>query len=67
MDEFFEAWGNYRSDVERQSREQRIHCPLLALIGIDEFQLAIPWRVGLHQSPPSLHQPHTFSCKRVKL
>jgi hypothetical protein len=28
-----------------------------ALIGLDEFQLAIPWRGGLHQSPPPLHQP----------
>jgi len=28
-----------------------------ALIGLDEFQLVIPWRGGLHQSPPPLHQP----------
>jgi len=28
-----------------------------ALIGFDEFQLAITWRVGLHQSLPPLHQP----------
>ena len=25
-------------------------------IGFDEFQLAIPWRVGLHQSPPPLRR-----------
>jgi hypothetical protein len=28
-----------------------------ALIGLDEFQLAIPGRGGLHHSPPPLHQP----------
>src|SRR6516225_6245355 len=28
-----------------------------ALIGLDELQLVIPCRVGLHQSPPPLHQP----------
>jgi hypothetical protein len=26
MGEFLKAWGNYRSDVEQQGREQRIHC-----------------------------------------
>jgi len=31
--------------------------PPPALIGCDELQLVIPWRVGLHQSPPPLHQP----------
>jgi hypothetical protein len=36
--------------------EQELRLPP-ALIGIDEFQLAIPWRVGLHQSPLPLHQP----------
>jgi len=28
-----------------------------ALIGTMSFQLAIPWRVALPQSPPPLHQP----------
>ncbi len=28
---------------------------------------AIPWRVGLHQSPPPLHQPVSFSTSRLKL
>jgi hypothetical protein len=31
--------------------------PAPALIGLDEFQLAIPWRDALQQSPPLLHQP----------
>src|SRR5215469_10601285 len=28
-----------------------------ALIGLDEFRLAIPWRDALQQGPPPLHQP----------
>jgi hypothetical protein len=28
---------------------------------------AVPWRVGLHQSPPPLHQPVSFSTSRLKL
>jgi hypothetical protein len=28
---------------------------------------AIPWRVGLHHSPPPLHQPVPFSTSRLKL
>jgi hypothetical protein len=36
--------------------EQKLCLPP-AFIGYDEFQLAIPWRVGLHQSPLPLHQP----------
>jgi hypothetical protein len=28
---------------------------------------AIPWRVGLHQSPPPLYQPVSFSTSRLKL
>src|SRR5215469_5254326 len=30
------------------------------------LRLAIPWRVGLHQSPPPLHQPMTI-LERKKL
>src|SRR5215813_14156969 len=33
-----------------------------ALIGFDEFQLAIPWRDALQQSPPPLHQPGAVCC-----
>ena len=29
------------------------------------FQLAIPWRVGLHQSPPPLHQPGAIMKQRA--
>jgi hypothetical protein len=28
---------------------------------------AIPWRVGLHQSPPPLYQPVPFLTSRLKL
>jgi hypothetical protein len=31
------------------------------------LQLAIPWRVALQQSPPPLHQPASFSSRRLKL
>jgi len=31
--------------------------PTPPLIVWMSFRLAIPWRVGLHQSPPPLHQP----------
>src|ERR1700758_3918215 len=34
-----------------------------ALIGLDEFQLAIPWRVALQQGPPPLHQPGAVCSK----
>ena len=37
--------------------------PAPALIGLDEFQLAIPRRVGLHQSPPPLYQPGAVCSK----
>jgi hypothetical protein len=40
--------------------------PLPALIGVDEFQPVIPWRVDLHQSPPSLHRPGS-ECATVIL
>jgi hypothetical protein len=45
--------------------EQQLRLPP-ALIGIDEFQLAIPWRVGLHQSPLPLHQPGA-ACSKLAL
>ena len=37
-----------------------------ALIGTMSFQLAIPWRVALPQSPPPLHQPAS-ECDKVVL
>src|SRR5208282_3931659 len=41
---------------QMQSRERR-WLPLPALIGLMSLQPAIPWQVGLHQSPPPLHRP----------
>src|SRR5580692_8034945 len=37
-----------------------------AIIGIDEFQPAIPWQVALPQSSPPLHRPHS-ECDKVFL
>jgi len=34
-----------------------LHTTAPGLIGTMSFQLAIPWRVALPQSPPPLHQP----------
>ena len=36
---------------------RKVYPPLPALIGIDEFQPVIPWRVALPQSSPLLHRP----------
>jgi hypothetical protein len=36
------------------------------LIGVDEFQPDIPWRVALQQSPPPLHRPAS-GCDKVVL
>ena len=48
---------------DERNAEDRSLCLPPALIGCDEFPLAIPWRVGLHQSPPPLHQPGTACSK----
>jgi hypothetical protein len=48
---FSEAWEIYRSDVGVGNAGSRSSSPPPALIGLDEFQLAIPWPGGLHQSP----------------
>jgi hypothetical protein len=37
------------------------------LIVLMSLRPAIPWRVGLHQSPPPLYQPASFSTNRLKL
>jgi len=37
--------------------------PIIAM----SLQLDIPWRVGLHQSPPPLHQPAPCSITGCKL
>src|SRR5262249_53297144 len=54
---------DYRSDVGREKRRGQEFMSAPALIGCDEFQLAIPWRIGLHQSPPPLHQPGAVCSK----
>jgi hypothetical protein len=42
--------------IERKTQRAGSGFPPPALIGCDELQLVIPWRVGLHQSPPPLPQ-----------
>jgi hypothetical protein len=37
------------------------------LIVLMSLRPAIPWRVGLHQSPPPLYQPVSFSTSRLNL
>jgi hypothetical protein len=59
-DEFFKALGNLSIRWGRRRLGQR---PLL--IVWMSLQLAIPRRVGLHQSPPPLHQLGPVSCRIV--
>jgi hypothetical protein len=51
------ALSSIRQRRTQPNAESRPADPLPALIGFDELQLVIPGRVGLHQSPPPLHQP----------
>ena len=51
------VFSSIRERRTQQNAESRCANLLPALIGFDELPLAIPWRVGLHQSPPPLHQP----------
>src|SRR6516162_8846787 len=48
--------GNLSIRWEDWKNAGTVVVPAPALIGCDEFQLAIPRRVGLHQSPLLLHQ-----------
>jgi hypothetical protein len=57
--------GNLSVRWVKKCREQA-SALLPALIGIDEFQPAIPWRVGLHQSLPPLHRPAS-ECDKLSL
>ena len=52
--EFYEAWEIFPPDVAVRGSGRMARSPLL--IGLDESQSAIPWRVGLHQSPPPLYR-----------
>jgi hypothetical protein len=47
----------YQSDVSLKSQGEAFCCSAPSLIVLMSLQPAIPWRVGLHQSPPPLHQP----------
>ena len=60
------ALFSIRQRRTQQNAESRFANLLPALIGFDELQLAIPWRVGLHQSPPPLHQLHAV-CSTLDL
>ena len=58
---FFRHAEIYRSDGEREPTEAG--SPTIVSMSL---QLAIPWRVGLHQSPPPLRQPRII-LKEKKL
>ena len=47
----------YQSDVLLKSRGEAFSCSAPSLIVLMSLRPVIPWRVGLHQSPPPLHQP----------
>src|ERR1700756_5399843 len=53
--EFSKAWGIYRSDDFCSTGSKRSGS-LPVLIGLDEFQPAIPWQVALQQSLPPLRR-----------
>src|ERR1700751_2036446 len=57
--EFSEAWGIYRSDEVCSTGSKRSGS-LPVLIGVDEFQPAIPWQVALQQSLPPLRRPRAI-------
>src|SRR5215471_10427499 len=57
--EFSEAWGIYRSDGVGSIGSKRSGS-LPVLIGLDEFQPAIPWQVALQQSLPPLRRPRAI-------
>jgi hypothetical protein len=61
LDEFSKAWGNLSI---RWGATARVSAPLIAWMSL---QLAIPQQVGLHQSPPPLHQPGPVSRKMYLL
>ena len=47
----------YQSDVSLKSQGEAFSCSAPSLIVLMSLQPAVPWRVGLHQSLPPLHQP----------
>src|SRR6201987_2030407 len=57
--EFSEAWGIYRSDDVCFTGSKRFGS-LPVLIGLDEFQPAIPWQVALQQSLLPLRRPRAI-------
>ena len=54
---FFRHREIYRSDgIDKGSRPKPAPRTIVSM----SLRLVIPWRVGLHQSPPPLHQPRTI-------
>jgi hypothetical protein len=49
----------YQSDDYSRSRDDASSGLVPSFIVLMSLRPAIPWRVGLHQSPPPLHQPVT--------
>jgi len=58
---FFSGMGKCIDAIERRNEEMGSrNNPAPHLIPSMSLQLNIPWRVGLHQSPPPLRQPGLF-------
>src|ERR1019366_10170604 len=47
----------YQSDISSTTRGEDVSGSAPDPIVLMSLRPAIPWRVGLHQSPPPLHQP----------
>src|SRR3954464_2288919 len=55
--EFFEAWADLSIQCGFQTRSEAAYGFVPGHIVLMSLRPAIPWRVGLHQSPPPLYQP----------
>ena len=57
----------YQSDVSFKARGEAVSGSAPGPIVLMSLRPAIPWRVGLHQSPPPLRQPVSMLNHRLKL
>jgi hypothetical protein len=62
---FLRHVGIYRPDGFYAAVSERL-CSVPALIGLDEFQSAIPWQVALQQSLPPLNRLRTILYKQTR-
>jgi hypothetical protein len=57
------ALSSIRQRRTQQTPRAGVTHLLPALIGLDELQLAIPWRGGLHQSPEGVKKSKHFGSE----